>query len=255
MEIGFLGCGKIAVPMVRSLARRFPDAGIFVTLRSEHLSSMLEREIDNVHRGESQWVLDNSEIVVFSLLADVARTLFPSLAFRSDHKSVSVMTDIGLQEIHDLIRPASGCCITIPVPFIAQGGCPLPVYPDNPLIGQLFGDENRVFPVTEESHVNAHFAATAILSTLIVQLQGTSRWLGDRTGNHVDAEIYLASLAAGYLGAMDRDGMQRLDQAMEKLSTTGGLNHQLLQHMQSSGLTENLEKGLQQLARRLCMQA
>lgn len=251
MRIGFLGCGKIAVPMVRSLARRFPDARIFVTLRSEPLSSMLEQEIGNVQRGESQWVLDNAEIVVFSLLADVARTLFPSLVFRSDHRPVSVMIDIGLQEIHDLIRPAGGCCITVPVPFIAQGGCPLPVYPDNSLVGQLFGDENRVFAVKQEAHVNAHFAATAILSTLIAQLRGTSQWLGDRTGNRADAEIYLATLAAGYLGAMDKDGMQRLDQAMERLSTKGGLNHQLLQHMQDSGLAENLEKGLQQLAGRL----
>jgi len=251
MKIGFIGCGKIAEPMVRSIARRFPEACIFVSKRSDAISTRLENQIENVKAGNNQWVLDQSDIIVLSVLADVARKLFPSLHFRENQKMISVMADISLAEVSDLISPAHHPCVTIPLPFIETGNCPLPVYPDSTLLEQVFGDENQIILLQSEEHMGPHFAATAILSTLMAQLNCAGNWLGNKTGSAVNGEIYVASLVSGYLNTVPKDGNSRFLEVMEDLSTEGGLNTQLLNHNRNAGMLAALNAGLEALDTRL----
>ncbi|MCY3769841.1 MAG: NAD(P)-binding domain-containing protein [Gammaproteobacteria bacterium] len=251
MNIGFLGCGLIAEPMVRSLCRNFPDARIALSKRSESTTRRLSKSFRNVSVGNNQWVLDRSEIVVLSLLAGVAREILPGLVFRDGQQVISVMADIGLPEVSELIAPAQHPCVTIPLPFIETGGCPLPVYPRSRILEVLFGQENTIIPQSSEEDMGPHFAATAILSVLMAQLDCTRRWLESKAGNPEDAEIYVASLVSGYLGSLQKDGKERFVEAMKDLSTKGGLNTQLLGHHQDAGLLEVLENGLDGLDRRL----
>ncbi len=251
MKIGFIGCGKIAEPMVRSLSRQFPGSSIVISKRSTSISGKLVSELDNVTAGDNQWVLDQSEIVFLCVLAKVARDEFPGLNFRDDHVPISVMADVSMQEVESLIRPAKNCCITIPLPFIVTGGCPLPVYPASPCLEQLFGAENQIITVASELNIGPYFAVTAILSTLMAQLECTSQWLGTETGNLQNAEVYVASLVSGFLGAMEKDGAGRFMEALDDLSTEGGLNTQLLNHNRNGGVITQLESGLDALGQRL----
>ncbi len=248
--IGFLGTGRIAEPMVRSLNRRFPDASITVSARSREISSTLGA-LPTVTVAGNQEVVDRSEMVIVCLLADVARSVLPKLRFRSSQTVISVMADISLDEVSGLIAPAANPVVTIPLPFIESGGCPLPVYPASEALAALFGDENEVITVGAESHMGPHFAATAILSHTMKQLDTVAAWLATHTDNTQDAERYVASLVAGYLGALKKDGNGRFREAMEDLSTEGGLNNQLRGHITESGFYDTLAEGLAQLARRL----
>ena len=249
--IGFIGCGKIAEPMIRSLVRRFPDCEIRVTRRSESVSSRLAGEFDQVRVDEAQGILDYCGYVVLSVLAATAREILPGLNFRADHQVINVMADIDLAEISSLIAPAADPCVTIPLPFIDIGGCPLPVYPESAALVALFGDENPVIVQAEESHIGPHFAATAILSTTMAALDCTSRWLAGYTGNAGNAEAYVASLVGGYLGSMEKDGKERFREALQDLSTAGGLNAQLLNHNRDGGVFDVLDAGLRGLGERV----
>ena len=249
-SIGFLGTGRIAEPMVRSLNRRFPDSTIYISERSRTLSARLAEQ-PGVTVAGNQAVLDASNIVFVCLLADVARSVLPGLIFRSDQTVISVMADISLAEVSALIAPAADPSVTIPLPFIESGGCPLPVFPASDTLERLFGDENDVIPVAAESAMGPHFAATAILSHTMKQLDIAADWLSGHTGNRVDAERYMANLVSGYLGAMPKDGNGRFREAMEGLSTEGGLNNQLRAHITESGFYQTLESGLDKLTRRL----
>jgi pyrroline-5-carboxylate reductase len=251
MRIGFIGCGKIAEPMIRSIARRFPDARISVSKRSDEISSRLESQFDYVTVGDNQWVLDQSDIIVLSVLADVARQLFPDLHFRENQKTISVMADISLAEVSVLISPAHNPCVTIPLPFIETGNCPLPVYPDSELLERVFGDENPIILLQSENHMGPHFAATAILSSLMAQLNCAGNWLGNKTGSLENGEIYVASLVSGYLNTVPKDGNGRFLEVMHELSTEGGLNTQLLNHNRSAGMLETLDAGFEALDERL----
>ena len=250
LRIGFLGTGRIAEPMVRSLVRRFPDASVCVSRRSESVSAELAT-LPGVIVADNQAVIDHGDTVILCLLARVARVELPKLKFRGDQQVISVMADISLTELASLVAPSLDPAVTVPLPFIDRGGCPLPVHPSSDRLEALFGDENPVIEIAEESAMGPHFAATAILSHTMKQLDVVAHWLARYTGSGQNAERYVASLVAGYLGALDKDGNGRLREAMEDLSTEGGLNNQLRGHIANSGFYDSLVTGLDQLARRL----
>ena len=248
--IGFLGTGRIAEPMIRSLARRFPSCKIVVSERSRHISEKVSA-LENVSVHSNQGVLDSSDTVFICLLAKVAREVLPELSFSTRHTAISVMADISNDEVSALINPASGPCVTIPLPFIEQGGCPLPVYPVSKKLETLFGEENHVITLSSENAVAPHFAATAILSTTMKQLDVVAQWLGNQSDDPQNAERYVANLISGYLNALPKDGAGRFKAAMEDLSTEGGLNNQLRQHIAESGYYDTLISGLDSLIERL----
>ena len=250
LSVGFLGTGRIAAPMVRSLSRRLPDCAIRISGRNREISGRLS-ELSGVTVMENQDVVDRSEIVFLCLLADVARSELPGLDFRGGQKIISVMADISLAEVGNLVLPATDPVVTVPLPFIETGGCPLPVFPDGEVMHTLFGDENEVIPVNAEAAMGPHFAATAILSHTMKQLDVVADWLSGFTGSRQDAERYVASLLTGYLESLEKDGNGRFHEAMEDLSTEGGLNNQLRAHIGQSGFYETLHLGLDQLATRL----
>lgn len=249
-SVGFLGAGRIAEPMVRSLARRFPELPVFISRRSNDVSARLSA-LPTVSVEDNQGVLDGSEVVFLCLLADAARRELPRLRFRADQVVISVMADISLAEVSALIAPARNPVMTIPLPFIGSGGCPLPVHPGSPALAALFGDENEVIEVARESAMGPHFAATAILSHTMQQLDVVANWLAGFTGSAADAERYVATLVGGYLGALEKDGAGRLREAVEDLSTEGGLNNQLRGHIADTGFYDHLRAGMALLADRL----
>ncbi len=248
MRTGFLGTGRIAAPMVEALARGGHE--IFVSERNRNVSRELAGRFDNVSIRDNQGVVDGSEAVVVCFLAGVARGELPGLSFRPDHRVISVMAEIGLEEIAGMIGATRELCVTIPMPFIRSGGCPLPVYPSSPALVELFGAENTVIPLQSEAAMGPHFAATAITSTLLKALMTVRDWLGGQTGDRAAAEQYVILLESGYLNALPRDGAERLDEALGHLATEGGLNAQLLRHMQEAGTMECLKAGLDDLLER-----
>jgi hypothetical protein len=116
---------------------------------------------------------------------------------------------------------------------------------------KLYGDENEVITLDSEDAVAPHFAATAILSTTMKQLDVVADWLGNQSGDIQKSERYVVNLVSGYLGAMPKDGHERFKQAMQDLSTEGGLNNQLRQRITDTGYYDELKAGLDGLLKRL----
>lgn len=248
MIVGFLGTGRIAAPMVRALARDGRE--ILVSERGRETSAGLAARFAGVSVRDNRGVVEGSDVVVLCLLADVAREVLPGLPFRSEHRVVSVMAEIGLAEIAAMIGDTRELCVTIPMPFIDSGGCPLPVYPASETLVELFGRDNTVIPVASESAMKPHFAATAVSSTLFGELIALRDWLEPHAGSRAAAEQYVTLLVSGYMSALPKDGAGRLDEAVNELATAGGLNAQLLKHMRDSGTMEALKQGLDDLANR-----
>lgn len=248
MIVGFLGTGRIAAPMVKALARNGHE--IFVSERTRQVSEALAAEFDNVSIRSNRDVVDGSDVVVICLLAAVAREELPTLPFRPDHRVISVMAEIPLDEIARSIGETGELCVTIPMPFIDAGGCPLAVYPTSPTLEALFGADNTIIPVKSEAAMKPHFAATALTSTLLKELIVVRDWLCGQTGSPEDAERYMILLEHGYLHALQQTDATGLDEAVGHLATEGGLNAQLLGHMEDAGVMETLREGLDGLLRR-----
>lgn len=248
MIVGFLGTGRIAAPMVKALARSGRE--VLVSERTRRVSEALAAEFDNVSVGSNRDVVEGSDVVVISLLAAVAREELPTLPFRPDHRVISVMAEISLDEIAGSIGDPAELCVTIPMPFIEAGGCPLAVYPASATLEALFGADNTIIPVKSEAAMKPHFAATAVTSTLLKELVVVRDWLGEQTGSPADAERYMVLLEHGYLHALQQNDATGLDEAVGHLATEGGLNAQLLGHMEDAGVMKTLREGLDGLLRR-----
>jgi len=248
MVIGFLGTGRIAVPMVKALTGAGHE--IVVSARSHEASSELAARCADVRVADNQEVVAASDVVFICLLADVARRELASLPFRADHRVVSVMAEFPLAEIAGLIGETVELCVTIPMPFIDHGGCPLATYPASATLASLFGADNAIIEVETEAGMGPHFAATALTSTMLKAMMTVRDWLGEQTGDTAAAERYMLLLESGYLSALPRDGQGRLDEAVGHLATAGGLNAQLLEHMEKAGTMRALEQGLSGLVNR-----
>jgi pyrroline-5-carboxylate reductase len=252
-RIGFIGTGEIAECMVRGLVGDGHE--IYVSERNVERSCTLAAEFTEVAICDNQSVLDQSDYVCLCLMKDTALLVLPELNFRDDHKVISAMVDVGMDALPILCAPAENISITIPLPFITTGRCPLPVYPDTGAVQEVFGDKNIVLPVANEMALNAHFAASALASAMFVQMKTGSEWLGSVTGDKAAAEAYVIAMLGGFIGALPTDGKGRLDQALQALSTEGGLNATLRVHITDAGVLDALHSGLDNFKPRLGLKA
>jgi pyrroline-5-carboxylate reductase len=247
-RIGFIGTGEIASAMVHGLTGQ--GHSMFVSERGAPMATKLSA-FEDVQVADNQAVVDAVDIVVLCLLKNVAHDVLPSLNFRENHQVISVMVDVSLDALGDLCNPAQDIEITIPLPFVSAGECPLPVFPKAETVDALFGANNPVFAVKTEAGLSAHFAATAMASVAFSQANHAAEWLGKLTGDPKAAEQYLVAMLGGFFSGLPQDGDGRLTEALNALSTEGGLNQTLRQHMERGGVLDDLSAGLDGFRERL----
>ncbi len=241
-QIGFIGTGEIATAMVRGLTGK--GHRILVSERNAETARGLAAEFGEVSVGPNQDVLDNSDIVFLCLLKSVAESVLPGLRFRPDHSVVSVMVDVTYGALRDWCAPARDICTTIPLPFIAEGNCPLPVFPESQALASLFAADNLILPQSTEQALNAHFAASAMASAVMTQMREASGWLAGETGNETAAEAYMIALFSGIFNGLDAGKPDQFEGALQSLSTEGGLNATLRAKFEQGGVLDLVQDGL-----------
>lgn len=219
MRVGFIGTGEITAAMVRGLIGQ--GHTILVSPRNAQTAATLA-EWPGVAIAPNEEVVAKSDVVFLCLLARVAEGVLPGLPFRADHTVISVMVDAPLSTLRQLCVPATDIAITIPLPPIARGGCPLPVYPPSPTLDGLFGDRNLVIPLKNEAALAAHMGASAVCATQLDLIMTAADWLAGFTGDPAAAEAYVAAMIRAYLPERPRGG--ELPEALRMLSTEGGFN-------------------------------
>ena len=249
MNVGFIGTGEIAEALIEGITGQ--GHKIYVSNRSNLRSKRLSKEYTDVIACENDEVCSSSDIIFSCLMASVARAILPKINFRGDHQIISVMAHINRDELISYCMPAKNICITIPLPFVAKGGCPLPVYPHSDALKFLYGANNSIIVLESPDHIAPHFVISAMLSPVFSLFDLASKWLGSKTGNDLQSEIYLTHLFKGYLDFMPDSERERFTAALHSLSTEGGLNSTLKAHMQEKGTYLALSDGLALLEKRL----
>lgn len=250
MNVGFIGTGRITRRLVRGLDHR--EHPITITRRSESVSSELVAEDPAIEVVETaQEVVNRSEAVFVCLAADVARKVLPDLSFRPDQAVISVMAGVSLDELRTTVSPANDICVTIPMPVIEQGGCPLPVYPASTALETLYGQRNPVIPVAGESALEPFWAVSGTMASVLDELRTITAWLGERIGDADAAERYVTHLFGAQLSDLETDSAGRLDTALQDLSIGGGLNATMRDRIEGSGHYGELRAGLDALYERV----
>ena len=140
-SVGFIGTGEIASAMVNGLT----DMGhkIYVSKRGVKFSNKLSL-LNDVQISNNQDIINKSDIIILCLLKDIASEVLSKLYFPDDKKIISVMVDVSFSELNILCNPLNKIEITIPLPFIDTGNCPLPCFPTSSIVSDLFVFELRV---------------------------------------------------------------------------------------------------------------
>ena len=249
MKIGFIGTGKIANSCILALVGR--GYSITITERNKEISNRLASEFDDVNIASLQEVVDESDVIFLAIMEDITENVLRSISFSKDQTIISFILGVNLQTLQTLCAPARDIAITIPLPMIENGKCPLPVYPANKKLLELFGSENFIIELSTEAELTPFFAATAVLSSSLAQIEVAQKWLEEHLDSPEQAESYLISLMAGTYSGMKKDGLGRINQELNSLATEGGLNAQLRNHMRNEGTEDALYNGLSKLGKRL----
>ena len=247
-SVGFIGTGEIASAMVNGLT----DMGhkIYVSKRGVKFSNKLSL-LNDVQISNNQDIINKSDIIILCLLKDIASEVLSKLYFPDDKKIISVMVDVSFSELNILCNPLNKIEITIPLPFIDTGNCPLPCFPTSSIVSDLFGKKNNVFIVNSETGLNAHFAVSAMASVILHQAQIASKWLSHFINDKNNSETYVLKMLGEYLISVSENNKIDLHDALDALNTSGGLNQTLRKHMEKSGLSNDLIIGLDNLRERL----
>jgi pyrroline-5-carboxylate reductase len=247
-RIGFIGTGHIAAPMARTAARR--GHSLIVSERNAEAAAELAREFDTISVAPNQDVLDGSEVVFLCLRPPLARAALEPLSFRADHRVISVMAGVPMAELRRLCAPAGNTSATIPLGFLEQGGCPLPVLGPSADLRALFGETNPVIEVATEVALNRHFAICAMVPGMLAMLETGARWLGTATGDAEAAELYTAQLMRGFLAASE-PRLGGLVTARDELATEGTLSLHMVESLEDSGALASLRNALDSIGARL----
>jgi len=248
-RVGIIGTGHVGGPMAVYCAKQ--GRSVTVSERSQGHSQKLAAAYENISIADNQGVIDASEIVILALRPHIWKEVVAPLDFREGQQVISVMAGVSMAEMAEVCAPVTDFSATIPLSFIQDGGCPLPVYPSAEPLQSLFGADNPVLPVASEHALNQHFAASTLLSAVLGVMETGADWLGDVTGDRVSAEIYVASLLAGYLADISKDGQGRLAEAKWGLATEGTLNLQMVDGLKQGGVETVLHETLAGLGKRM----
>lgn len=226
-RIGFIGTGEIAAAMVRGLRGLGHD--IALSPRNATIAARLAAEEQGVRVLENAEVVAQSDVVVLCLLARAVDEVLAGLPFRAGQAVISVMVDVPLSRLRALCASATDIAITIPLPQIATGGCPLPVYPASAALQAVFGSRNPVFVLPDERALNAHLGVSALCSPMLAQMRVAAEWLAGFTGDSPQAQAYVTEMIRTMLGNLGASG--GLEGTLAALSTEGGLNATLRRAM------------------------
>lgn len=247
--IGFLGTGAIASAMVETLSGQ--GHSLTVSDRNADVAQRLSARFDDVTVAGNAAVVQRSEIVILCLAATVARDVLPTLAFRADSKVISVMADMNIATLASLCAPATDPCVMIPLPSLPSGQSPLVVFPHSELVTELFGKNAVIQTAPDETALNAHFVATAMLLPIMAQINAGATWLARHTDDKQAAETYLTSLLGSYFTLMAHDAGLTVTDIMEGLAIKGGLNDTLNEALKATGTMSAISDTMDQLGTRL----
>ncbi|MCG6904413.1 MAG: NAD(P)-binding domain-containing protein [Rhodobacter sp.] len=237
-RVGFIGAGHIAAPMARALARKGHD--VTVSERNAGVAASLAGAGLGIRVAPNQGVVDGADIVFLCLRPAIWADAVAGLDWRAEQQIVSVMAGVPLAEIADSCAPVATLSATIPYGFVEKGGCPLPVAGDPGAVQALFGADNLVLPQDDESALQHHFAASAVVSGVLDFLDTAAIWLAGKTANADAAEVYVANLVSGVLQHMDKSRAGSLAGERSSLATPNTLNLQMVTGLAEAGAFDRL---------------
>ena len=244
---GILGIGRLGEAVARAILSRPGQGKLYVTRRGAERVERLRNADSRITPREPEEILRECDVLVLALGPGAARSLLGSLSFQPRHHVISVMAEIGLEELRRLTAGAGSASRLLVLPSVAKGGQLLPVHPVSDAVVRLFGETNDLMPARSERELLALWSITGLLSSVLKIGDITARWLENAGIETRQAEAYARTMFSEVLDLTEAG----FEQGLHEVSTPGGLNMMTSEYLLRAGLEQHINGGLDLIRQRL----
>jgi pyrroline-5-carboxylate reductase len=256
MKLGFIGTGRIAADLVEGLCGSAPlGERIYLSPRNRDVSSHLAAAYPGVEVClDNQSVVESSEIVFLSVLPAAAEDVLRGLRFRPAQVLISLVAMTPLEWVRAL-APSATIVRAVPLPSVKRRQSPTAVYPDNPLVRDIFDRLGRAVVLEDEEAFCVVEAVTGLIKPVYVTLSEVSSWMASHGVPEPIAASFVVRQFHSMLGLAAEEGSPGLESLSAGAATRGGLNQQATEFLRNAGTFGDFTDALDAVLARIVRQS
>lgn len=253
MKLGFVGTGEITAAMVTGFctAPHRLDRIYLSPRNAEKAAALAERFPEVEVAPDNQAVVDQADWVVLAVRPQVAREVVAPLDFRVGQGVVSVVADLPLVTVAELVAPAEALAQAVPLPPVARHLGPIAICPPCEPVAELFGRIGTAVEVESAGQIDAFWSATALMAPYYALLGRSADWLSQQGVPRQAADRYVGAMFNALSVTALEASTAGFDGLTAASKTAGGLNEQALQALNEDGWYDDVSRTLDAVLARL----
>lgn len=235
MRIGVIGVGTISTNVIEAMQKLNTSHTFYLSPRSNQRAKDLASKYKNcIQVNSNQGVVDNSDIVIVSVLPKQVDEVLTELTFRPDQIITSFIAGRPPSEISKLTVPATKVAQLIPLPPIELHKGPLLICPGIPELIETFSGLGDVIPFDDEQNIKVFSSASAVMSTYFRLVLEIVDWITAQGIDRTLATKYMTSLFEGLGTESNHIAPDLLTSMVREHETPGGLNESVRTNLEKS---------------------
>lgn len=253
MNLGFIGTGEITKAVVKGIINsQINFKKIYISKRNKNISKNLKKENKKiVVLSDNQNILDRSNWVFLAVTPDVGLKILKKLKFKKSHTVISFISTIRMKKLKELINVNLKIVRAIPLPPIALGKGPVPIYPKNVKVKNFFNEIGECIEIKNENLSLNFWAISSLMAAYYELLSNASKWLNKKGLEKQLSKRYITSLFNALSAASFSKDIKDLDKLVKQSQTPKGLNEQTLKYLKKSGFYNKFNFSLDKILKKL----
>ena len=253
MRLGFIGSGEITKAVVLGILNsKIKFDKIYLSRRNKKISRYLKNKSKKiVVFNDNQKIINKSNWIFLAITPLVGKKIIKNLKFNKSQRIISFISTIKLSELKKDVGKNIEIVRAIPLPPIALGVGPIPIYPPNKKVKDFFNKIGETIEIKNETLSLNFWAMSSMMAPYYEMLNYFSNWLIKNGLNKINAENYITSLFFGLSKNASKNSYKDLKELVAKSQTPKGLNEHALRELKKSNFYKKLNTTSYKILKRL----
>lgn len=196
-RLGFIGTGHLAAFLVEGLKRAEAPYEILVSPRNAAKAAVLARDFGVVVAADNQAVVDQSDLVVVSVLPQDAASVLRQLSFRSGQVALSVMAGVSHGAFMTLTSPATAVISMMPGIANVYNVGPSALFPENKVAADVLSKFGPAHNYATEAEFTTASVMGAFSGMSVLMMRDAAAWFAANGIGMDDARRLVAETLRG----------------------------------------------------------
>ena len=233
MNLGFIGTGEITKSVVLGILNsKINYNKIYISRRNKKTSNYLKSKSKKIKiLNDNQEIINKSKFIFLAITPEVGKKIIKTLKFKKSNIVISFISTIKLKDLKKYISVKCQIVRAIPLPPIAFGVGPVPIYPPNKKVKMFFNKIGKTIEISNEKLSLNFWTMSSMMAPYYEMLNNLSTWLVKKGLKKNKAEKYIVSLFLGLSENAYNHNYTNLKELVGKSQTPRGLNEQSLKEL------------------------